>query len=190
MIAAIAALWGALVWRARGGGFAELTGIDVGTQATRALCGLLLAAPLAWLARDWWLLGVAPDILIGLIVSGWAAFMAFALDDNAHVRASPFDWLPRELGVPQASRWTDALAFLEIGPACLALTAALLWWRGYAWGWIGAPMLAFAPVYYVANVARNWLPKWPALRTQQCWAELAMGAIIGAALALAIGVSR
>ena len=190
MTVALLALWGAVVWRMRGGAFAEATGIDIGTQATRAACGLLLALPLAILAHDVWLLLVAPDILIGLIVSGWAAFMAYGADGNAHVTDSPFDWLPRVAGIPQKSKWTDAAAFFEIGPACMLLTAALLWWRGYGWWWIGAPMLAFAPVYYVCDMmgARRWLPYWRVLDTSEAWAELTMGAVIGAALALAIGV--
>ncbi len=189
MIVALFARWGAVVWRARGGGLAALAHVKFGTQATRLACGLLLAVPCAVVARDWWLLGIAPDILVGLIVSGWAAFMAYGADGNAHVLDSPFDWLPRAAGVPQKSQWTDAIGFFEIGPACMGLTAALLAWRGYAWWWAIVPTLAFAPVYYVADTmgARRWLPYWPAVDTEEAWAELTMGAVIGAALALAIG---
>ena len=188
MIAGVMALWGAVVWRMRGGAFAAVTGVDIGTNATRAVCGLFLAAPLAWLARDPWLLLVAPAIAVGLMCVGWGPFMAYALDNNNHVRASPFDMLPRVLGVPQASRWTDALAWLEMGPLCMAPAALLLWWRGYFWWWLAAPAAAFAGVYFVCDAAgeRGWLPSWRAIDTPEAWAELAMGALVGAGLALAV----
>ncbi|MDE2471264.1 MAG: hypothetical protein KGL35_21650, partial [Bradyrhizobium sp.] len=136
MTAVLFALWGAIVWRMRGGAFAEATGINIGTQATRAACGALLAIPLAILARDPWLLLITPAITLGLMAVGWGAFMAYGLDGNAHVGASPFDWLPRNLGVPQGSEMTDALAWWQIGPACLAPAAAVLWWQHFAWAWL------------------------------------------------------
>ena len=187
MTVALFALWGAVVWRFRGGGFGDLTGISLGTQATRALCGLALALPVAWLARDWWLMLIAPGIMIGLICDGWAPFMADGLDGNRFVGLSPFYLLPRALGIPRRSEWVDHIAWLQIGFGCMALPAAALAWRGFAWWWLFMPALAFAPVYAAANAARDRLPRWPAFGTQQCWAELAMGAVIGAALTMAIG---
>ena len=188
MIVAALALWGAIVWRVRGGAFAAATGINIGTQATRAACGLLLALPLAFLAHDWWLLLIAPAVLVGLLAVGWGPFMAYGLDGNAHVRTSPFDALPRVLGIPKASAWTDAVAWVQIGPACLALVAAVLAWRGDVWWWLGLPALAFAPVYAACDAARHWLPSWRVIDTSEAWAEFVMGAVIGAALALARGV--
>ena len=192
MIALLYALWCGAVWRARGGALAKVTGENFGTLATRAACGVLIAVPLALMARDWWLLLIAPDVLVGLMEVGWAAFMAYSQDGNAHVTDSPFDWLPRSLGIPRRSQWTDAVGWLQIGPVCLLPCAVTLGWRGFAWWWVVPAALAFAPVYYVFDEMgfRGWLPDWKAVDTEEAWAELAMGVVIGAALALATGVWR
>ena len=190
MTIALFALWGAVVWRMRGGAFAEATGINIGTQATRAACGLLLALPLAILARDPWLLLIAPAVFVGLVICGWAPFMAYGLDGNAHVEASPFDWLPRTLGVPQASEMTDFAAWMQIGLVCMLPSEIALWWLGFAWWWLAVPAVAFSGVYWACDRAgsRRWLPYFRVIDTPEAWAELVMGAVIGAALAMAIGV--
>ena len=190
MIPLVMALWGAIVWRMRGGAFAEATGINIGTNATRLACGLLLAAPLALLTRDWWLLLIAPAVAAGLMAVGWGAFMAYGLDGNAHVGNSPFDWLPRNLGVRQGSEMTDAIAWWQMGPVCLAPAAAVLWWLGFAWAWLFIPAGAFSAVYWAADMAgaRRWLPYFRVVDTPEAWAEIVMGAAIGTALALATGV--
>lgn len=188
MTAALFAAWCGVVWRMRGGAFATVTHINIGTQPTRAACGLLIAAPLAWLTGDWWLLGLTPAIFLGLVCVGWAPFMAFGEDDNAYVAGSPFDVLPDLLRIPRASAWTDAVAWLQIGPVCLALSAAWLWWLGLAWWWLIVPALAFGPVYAACDAAglRRWLPRWRVADTPETWAEAAMGIVIGAALAAVV----
>lgn len=190
MTAILFAAWCGVVWRARGGGFAEATGINIGTQPTRAACGLLIAAPLAAMARDVWLLGLAPAILLELVCVGWAPFMAYGADGNAHVRGSPFDVIPDLLRLPQSSPWVDAIAWWQIGPVCLCFSAAWLAWCGFAWWWLIVPALAFSAVYFVFDQAgaRGWLPYWRVIDTPEAWAELTMGVVIGAALALATGV--
>lgn len=186
MTAALFAAWCGAVWRMRGGAFAAAAGINIGTQPTRAACGLLMAAPLAWLAHDWWLLGLAPAVFLGLLCVGWAPFMAYGADGNAHVAGSPFDVLPDLLRVPRESRWTDALAWLQIGLVCFALSAAWLAWLGFAWWWLIVPALAFAGVYWLADNLATRLPSWRVVDTPEAWAELVMGVVIGGALALAV----
>lgn len=188
---AIMAVWGAVVWRMRGGAFAAVTGIDIGTQSTRLACGVLLAIPTECIAGDWRLMGLAVTIFAGLAVVGWAPFMAFGADGNAHVGGSPFERLPAALGIPKASAWTDAVAWFEIGTVCMAPSAALLWWCGLAWWWLLVPALAFAGVYWAADAAgaRRWLPYWRVIDTPEAWAEFVMGAVIGAALAAGVGVA-
>ena len=189
MGAVVFAAWCAVVWRARGGAFAAVTGIDLGTQPTRIACGMLIAAPLAWFGRDAWLLGLAPALFLGLVAVGWAAFMAYGADGNVHVAGSPFDWLARVLRIPTASAWTDAVGWLQIGPACLAPSAALLAALRLGWWWLAVPAVGFAGVYAACDAAgaRGWLRYRRALDTPEAWAELVMGAVIGAALWKATG---
>ena len=184
----LSALWGGVVWRMRGGAFAAATGIDLGTQVTRALCGVLLALPLAGAAHDARLLMIAPAIFLGLVCVGWAPFMAYGQDANRNVQKSPFRVLPRLMGIPRASRWTDAMGWLQIGPVCMAPSAAVLWWAHAAWWWLALPAVGFAGVYFACDEAgwRGWLPFCRAIDTPEAWAELCMGGLIGLALGAAV----
>lgn len=189
MMIALMALWGAVVWRVRGGGLGDAFGWKLGgTTVTRLLTGLALAAPVAALTRNWWALALAPAIWAGLSVAGWAAFMAYGQDCNRHLAGSPFDWFDRELGIPTASQWADAIAWLQAGCVAMLPAALVLLALHLGWLWMLLPALSFAPVYWIADTlgARGWLPLWRRfVPTEETWAELAMGGVIGAALWLA-----
>ncbi len=70
----LAALWGAVWWRLRGGAFTALTGLDPGTGGMRAIAAAGLVAPL--LAVSWHYAALMPAWWVAWSLAGWGAFQS------------------------------------------------------------------------------------------------------------------
>ncbi len=178
-------LWCGFVWRLRGGALRTLLGIDVGTQATRALCSgaiCLLAAAGAGLMVD---LLAFVALWVGLGATGWGPFQGDGL--SAPLPLTPerswLRWFPRALGLVEGTMAYDTVGLCMAGLVCMAPLALVC---GYASAWrplsISAPLVAGAlfPVPYA--IARLGLPSIPNFASGQAWGEVGAGILVGAAL--------
>jgi hypothetical protein len=133
------ALWGAVLWRFRGGGF-----VYVGsTQLVRAVCGVGLAAPLAWL-HGWDWLWLAPAIFFGLVLVGWGDFMDMAtnLKPKSEELVSP---LVRWLG--PGTLLHDVVGMTLTGMVMVSLPAIAVGCAGGTWALPLLAGLGLAPAY-------------------------------------------
>lgn len=198
--------WCAVLWRLRGGAFTRLTGINPGTQGARAACGLLMAPPLAWLHHDWWLMLLAPALWIGLAICGWSPFQAMDSGKPGD-RWSPLglllDYTPTGLRISRKpwrlhitnglrsgiTPWRCYIGMALSGIVCMAPSGAVIGWdwepvRGVSVALGGA---GFSPLYLAAY--RLGLPYTEGVGFfdwTTAWAELFVGALVGALLFVAL----
>ena len=99
-------IFGFFIWRLRGGAWSTWLGINMGTQVTRFVTGILLSLPLLLIHSTLFfpsLLILA--ILLGLILAGWGPFMGMGV----HTITPSSTWLsifPKLLGLtPQSFSW-------------------------------------------------------------------------------------
>ncbi len=178
----------AVLWRMRGGAFATLAGVDIGTGWTRAWCGLLMSV--GWIP----ILGASAffleaTIFIGLSITGWEEFEGMGTETGYLVSEKPgywMRWLPIKLGLLPVTIPYDLLGMAQAGLVCMAPTALLAAWLS---GWHVMPAiimllcgLGFGPAYLLARLP---LPAIPNFAHGQSWGEVFTGALIGAALVLA-----
>lgn len=71
----LAALWGGMWWRFRGGALTTLTGFDPGTGGMRAIAAGAMSLPLVLLGGLWWFTMI-PALWIGWSSAGWGAFQS------------------------------------------------------------------------------------------------------------------
>lgn len=171
-------LWGGVVWRLRGGAFHMATGINIGTQATRLACGVLLAAPLAPL--DPRALLFAPAIFVGLTLVGWGPYMGLghSTSDRAPGVMDPI----LRLRWQTETFWSDFVGLSLCGVLCLlpAMPVAVLTHP------IAVPCLAgagalFGLIYWLAyRLCLPTLGVWVDDRT--VWGEVGCGMVVAAAL--------
>lgn len=100
------AVFGAIVWRLRGGAWSTYANVHIGTNLTRLVTGFLLAAPLMGLGFNPWLLGsLIIAIPLGLILAGWGPYMNMTVDGDV-TQTSWIDTFPRLLGfAPNTVAW-------------------------------------------------------------------------------------
>jgi len=177
-------LWGGLVWRLRGGAFARLSGVNLGTQGTRLSCGLLLAGPLA--AVDIRALLFCPALAIGLSLVGWGPYMGLG-------RSTP----DRAVGVVdpvlrvvwRKETWLSDFTGLALcGVICLAPAMPIaVWLRPATVICLFTAGLAFAPAYALGYALRlPTLGAW--VDDATVWGEVLVGLLVAAALwAVVIG---
>jgi len=177
--------WCGFVWRLRGGALRTLLGVDVGTQATRALCSgaiCLLAAAGAGLIAS---LLAFVALWVGLAATGWGPFQGDGLSPPVPLtpERSWLRWFPRALGLVEGTMAYDTVGLCVAGLVCMAPLAIVC---GYASGWsavsVAAQLLAGAafPVPYA--IARLGLPPIPNFADGQSWGEVGVGMLVGAAL--------
>lgn len=172
-------LWGAVVWRARGGAFHALTGINIGTQATRLAAGLLMAAPLAF----WhpWALLFAPALFVGLLCVGWGPYMGLghSTPDRAQGVVDPI--LHYGFG-DRETFWSDwcGLALCGLILMVWSVPIAAVWHPVTIACVLGAG--ALLPVAYWAAY-RLCLPTLgPLVDDRTVWGECGAGILVAAAL--------
>jgi len=97
--------------------FATLTGINIGTQWTRAACGLLMTAPLGLLIGLWCVpMGLA--IWAGLALTGWEEFQQMGTESVALLTEKPqywMRWLPWSLGLRPGQVEYDLFGMAQAG---------------------------------------------------------------------------
>lgn len=167
MVAAgiVYAVWGALLWRVRGGAWESWLGLPPGTTRARAATAALFAAPLT--IHTWWSPVLAASIFLGMACAGWGRAM--------------------DIGRVAGTRWGDALQMsawgcVAVAPACFSVWSPV----GAPWWPVACAGLLFGPIYVLAwHLPRlPHLPRIAAGPTE--WAELACGAAVGAGLWVAL----
>jgi hypothetical protein len=128
IFAVLFVVFAAVMWRLRGGAFATLTGINIGTQWTRAACGLLMTAPLGLLIGLWCVpMGLA--IWAGLALTGWEEFQQMGTESVALLTEKPqywMRWLPWSLGLRPGQVEYDLFGMAQAGMVCMAPLALLM----------------------------------------------------------------
>lgn len=157
---ALYVLWCGVCWVLRGGYYGNihrrLFGWEPGTQLTRAVCAVLMAAPL----------GVFIDPALGfLALSIWAAMTIGYFDDAMGLVENPRDYFFMAL-------WGAAVSFVMLLPLAYLVSPWSLAWCGFG---------ALAVVAYGVNkpLGRRWNTDW----TER--AEFCTGAAMGLAIAMA-----
>lgn len=179
-----------LLWRLRGGAFATLAGVTIGTQTTRIASAALMAGCLCLLTRHWIVLGFAPCFFAGWIAGGWGPFQGMGLEaDAAFVpERSWLRWLPEQLGLKAGTVFHDLVGMAEAGVIAMAPSALFV---GYLAHWIGMEWLlvvfagiGFAPCYLAARLIA--FPTIPKFAQGQSWGEILTGALVGAVLGFSL----
>lgn len=183
-------LFCSFVWRLRGGAWATLLHVYMGTTITRLVSSFLISLPLAWYMSNWWIVpGVTFGLWFGLVMAGYGPFMG--MGDHAITPAKTWiSFFPRLLRLkPQSRAWDFAgmwfCGVLLYGWVCLMsfsvsmnLLTLLL---------IPASGFAFAGVYYLASlVPDEKLPVIPGLtaKEHEVFGELGAGLWTGVLLIL------
>ena len=178
-ICAIAIILGALGRRIAGGGFQQLTNINVGDTPTRIFFGLMIAACALIVGIHWWL------VLLGLTI------LTFIGSTTGNFNATA-------MGTGGNPLWKDFLfmslhGFLSVvGPTIGA------WYLGYSWEWILASGLIVSPCYMMGNLLFSVFSKmsgltsgeltgWPAWLCQRVqFSEFIWGGLLGLGTVLAV----
>ncbi len=183
----LAALWGGVCWRARGGGMTDCTGINPGTGGMRAIAAVAMVAPL--LRANWLAALLMPALWIGWSTSGWAAFMGMA-DDTVADRAKAKNWLARILS-PLPSPAFNTIGMAIEGMICV-LPAAIAIFAVHRTFWLAAAVLLsgvmFTPAYWVVK-ATPWVPNCGCFipsRSRTAWGETLVGAWVLSVLLWAV----
>lgn len=174
-------VWGALGWRLRGGAFAGLTGINIGTQWTRCVFSLWMILPLALVDLRLFLL--MPALWVALMTTGWGGYMAVYHDGPNTDPRLGFDWVLRHLHLPPQSLWWNLIGLGLNGLWMLAfpagILAALMGWDHAGKAEILGLWLPFA--YYLAVTAKlPLLGKF--VDDETVWGEVFVGAILTSGL--------
>lgn len=165
MLVIFYAIFGAVVWRLRGGLFGvivyEATGLRAHTALTRLVCSVMFAAPL-WACGPWVMSYTALALFIAMCIGYFHSSMEART-------AAQVGWM---------SLWGLGV--------CLMATAALPGW----WPWSSLGLLA-GPIYWALDRWQERLPErdWSPLvgpRAWSEWAELLFGVVLGVAMALSI----
>lgn len=188
LLSALYMVFCGFVWRLRGGAWATLLHIHMGTTVTRLVSSLLISVPLA---VYWGLWSLIPLITIGmwlgLVLAGYGPFMGM----GSHAFPPARTWIeffPRLLGLaPQSVGWdTAGMWFCGV---LLYLPVVL----GYCWlasNWLlllGVPLAAaaFAGSYLImSKVPKDRLPIWPGFtaREHEVFGEIFTGFATGLVL--------
>ena len=175
-----------VMWRMRGGAFATLSGVNIGTQCTRVICGLMMARPL-FLVVGLWVYLIAFAIFAGLAITGWEEFQGMGTETGDLLTEKPkywMRWLPGALGFSVGTIPYDMLGMAQAGLVCMVPVALAV---GFVRPWsamlicLGAGV-GFAPCYLLARLN---FPTIPNFAQGQAWGEVFTGALIGTALGLA-----
>lgn len=195
LLAALYILYAGVSWRLRGGALSYFLGVDVGTQPTRFICGLMLAAPLALWLSNWWLLLISPSLFVGLMAVGWGPFMAMndgTPNDSPGIYSSLLNWVGLPIGV---SVWRDIIGMAICGFVVMVPTAALFGALTYLhmlsmplWYLTAPAGIVISPIYWMwSKMPLAKVPVIPHFLTYNNgspveWAEFTTGLWLGGAL--------
>ena len=159
-------LWGAFLWRVRGGAWETLLHLPPGTTKARLACAVAFALPLSPFI-GWHASGVALGLMAGLVFAAWGPAM--------------------DIGRVSGSRLLDTISMTGWGLVTVAPVSLLAWGGGYIWWPILAAGASFGVIYAVAWWQKSSLPtikRFAAGPTE--WAESAVGFVVALALVAAI----
>ena len=180
LICIISALLGAFGRRVAGGGFQDLTGINVGDTPVRIFFGLTIGAA-ALMSGVFWAYALALVILT-FIGSTAGYFGGLGLGR------------PVRLPLPANNYWKDFGEVTAHGVLSVILPCFGAWYLGYAWWLILISGFVIAPCYEIgyriapyAGVQYGWVrPNWPLwLQGAVQFGEFIWGAVLGLTTALA-----
>ena len=132
------------------------------------ICALMIAAP-ALIAGPLVALSLAVALFVGMCLAGWGDEM--------------------DIGRVAGKRLSDALGMSGWGLVTVTPAILALFWFGYAWWPLLIAGILFGPIYalcwWIGDV--RGLPRVRLLATGPTeWAEVAVGAVVGAALGVAV----
>lgn len=165
-------LWGAFLWRIRGGAWETFLGFVPKTQLCRFVTSLALAIPIALLFWNPWLLAITATIFLGLISVAWGPFMVI------------------EEGLPPKETIRRIVGMSLCGFVVTSYTYALI---GFLYSWIfSIPILIagilFGPIYWLTY--RSWFPKFEIKNLLwndgHSWGEFYVGFVISFAILTSI----
>jgi len=185
-IVPIAAIAGAFGRRIAGGVLSQWCGFDVGTQAQRAIWGLLLGLVALAATGPPWVSWHAGLVVMGVAAGIWAGSCAvgFGLPGCADTGLQ-VGRVPGRDGVTWSAWRYDQAALLWHGCGGMLLPAVLAWWMGLTWWWLAIAAALCGPCYELAYDAPLESPWLGCLRSDPPpTAELLWGALVGVAIAL------
>lgn len=163
------AIWTALWWRLRGSSAGDAwLHLPVGGQIIRATCALMIAAP-ALIAGMYLAAALAVALFVGMAAAGWGKAM--------------------DIGRVAGKRIADAVTMSGWGLVAVAPSVGVFWWFGLSWWPLLIAGALFGPIYalcwWIGDV--RGLPRVRLLAAGPTeWAEVFVGAVIGAALGVAV----
>lgn len=183
--------YGAVVWRLRGGAWSTWLGINMGTETTRVVTGLLFAIPMALVTGSAWLLvSLTLATWLGLSIAGWGPFMTMGQHETPPKRTW-IDIFPMILGLaPHSVAWDfvgmTVCGFLLFTPMILSFgVIALSWWMALI---IPVSAFLFALDYLLWSRASN-IPSIPGFASGSTeWAEFTAGALVSIALLVTVAI--
>lgn len=181
----LAALWGGMWWRLRGGAFTALTGFDPGTSGMRAIAAVGLAGPL--MVLSWHYAILAPAFWVAWSIAGWGAFQGMGIASTGPM-SNPVGVVLEDLGV-RSLLTLDLIGMAAEGMITLAVPAGAMvgleMWQGVPpiGSFLALAGLLFAPSYYIPRYVFTFpsLGKFATVQTE--WGEVLTGASVGLAVA-------
>lgn len=174
----IAAIWGGLWWRLRGGAFTAMTGLDPGTGGMRAIAAVGLGAPLAF--YSWHLLVVIPVLWLTWAMAGWGAFQGMG-DETAVEEKNQIAHLLET--VRQNKYFIDIVGMAIEGAFCvLCISIAPAIYLHHYWLIAYGALVgtAFAPLYFIAQHS-PWKPDFGKFaKAGSEWGEVLVGMLVAA----------
>lgn len=183
-------LYCSFIWRLRGGAWATLLHIHMGTTVTRLVSMFLISLPLAWWFANWWMIpAVTFGLWFGLVLGGYGPFMG--MGDHRIVPARTWiSFLPKLLGLQPCGVAWDFVGMCFSG--VLIYSWVVIMSFAVAMNWfvlvlIPLSGIAFAGVYYLASlIPDNKLPVIPGFTASEheVFGELGAGLWTGLLLIL------
>jgi hypothetical protein len=168
-------LFGAVIWRLRGGALAEILNSNLGgTTVDRIVTSIIFPLPLALINPVFASIS-AIGIFIGLIVTGWGPFQGMGLPSVTPPEQSWLDWLPTKLGLKVQGYLYCAVGMLECGFVFVAPMILILLLAGF--GVNVLTLLAMSPLFVIAYSLPRVInfPSIPKFATGQEWGEIFVG---------------
>ena len=185
MIYALYVIYVGILWRLRGGAWATFFGLNMGTNVTRLLTGVLIAVPLVVFgAGSTQIVALAVAVVVGLMVAGWGPYMNF----GPTTQTSWIDFFPYLLSLTLgtadwclAGMFSCGMIVFGFDYVAIASTDTPASW-GIASLYVVAAAGLFALEYYAVNMFRQ-LPSIKGFASNHCeWSELVAGMLVGLSL--------
>lgn len=181
-------LFCSFVWRLRGGAWATLLNIHMGTTVTRLVSAALISLPLAlWTGNLILIPLITVGLWLGLVMAGYGPYMG--MGDHAITPAPTWiNFFPRLFGFePYSIKWDFAGMWFCGLLLSMFVVAGYVWLDHHWWSllWIPLSGFGFAGIYLLASKVPDHLwPVWPGFtaKEHEVFGELGYGLFVGAML--------